>query len=67
MRLTSENISSIKNKYKKSGVDIEKFMDYTGMDMIDKFIEKSYGTIDPENEEVVDRLNEIYGEIKDIL
>jgi len=67
--LTQDQLNLIKSDFRQQQpVTLEKWMDWGGLDMIDKFVEdNNQRTIDFDDHHHVEQLNELYGEIRRFL
>jgi len=67
--LTQDQLNLIQSDFRQQQpVTLEKWMDWSGLDMIDKFVEdNNQRTIDFEDDHHIEQLNELYGEIRRFL
>lgn len=66
--ITPVQLQKIIDRFKTDNVSIEKFMDWGGVEMVDSFVEMNNGTeIDADNDEIIEQLNGLYGEVMVVL
>jgi hypothetical protein len=67
--LTQDQLNLIQSDFRQQQpVTLEKWMDWSGLDMIDKFVEdNNQRTIDFDDHYHIEQLNELYGEVRRFL
>ena len=67
--LTQDQLNLIQSDFRQQQpVTLEKWMDWSGLDMIDKFVEENnQRKIDFEDDYHIEQLNELYGDVRRFL
>ena len=68
-QLTQDQIGLLKKDFRQQQpITLEKWFDWSGLDMIDRFVEdNNQQLIDADDDHQIEQLNELYGEIRTLL